>query len=76
MREGSIRESAPFTMSSIDPQKVVVHRRSTKGKEVIRATIDVPFDGKFGLEGFKAVLGTPQTKQNCESSKSTIYGIS
>lgn len=55
-----------FRLSTIDPQKVVVYRRSFKGKEVIRATVDLPFAGDPNLDGFNSVLATPQTRQNCE----------
>lgn len=56
----------PFVLCTIDPASIVVHRKAAKGPDVYRATADVNYEGTPDLEGFKAVLQTPDARSVCE----------
>lgn len=76
----------PATSSGLDPNNVVVHRRSGKTGDVYRATLEVPVRGELGpdgksvkneseysSEGFRAVLATAEVRALCESLVVSFY---
>jgi hypothetical protein len=63
--------------SAVDPSTVVVHRRSAKGGDVWRASVEVDCRGRrddWSSEGVRAVLGTPEARAGCESVSSSFSG--
>ena len=47
---------------------IVVHRKSAKGADIVRATAELQVFERADIQDFKAVLHTPEIRANCQYS--------
>lgn len=56
------------SLGQIQATDVLVYRRSGKGGEVYRATVEVDCGHDVSVDTFRGCLATPETRPMCESS--------